>query len=43
MNFSGKTAVLMIDVCVHEHDDFATSVQPLLKNIKAIRDNLHGG
>lgn len=27
-------------LCVHEHDAFATPVQPLLKNVKAIRDNL---
>ena len=27
-------------LCVHEHDEFATDVQPLLKNVKAIRDNM---
>ena len=27
-------------LCVHEYDEFATSVQPLLKNVKAIRDNM---
>lgn len=26
-------------LCVHEHDELATQVQPLLKNVKAIRDN----
>lgn len=27
-------------LCVYEHDDFATKEQPLLKNVKAIRDNM---
>ena len=27
-------------LCVHEHDELATPVQPLLKNVKAIRDNM---
>jgi len=27
-------------LCVHEYDDFATQTQPLLKNVKAIRDNM---
>ncbi len=27
-------------LCVHEYDELATSVQPLLKNVKAIRDNI---
>lgn len=27
-------------LCVHEYDEFATEQQPLLKNIKAIRDNM---
>ncbi len=27
-------------LCVHEYDEYATSTQPLLKNIKAIRDNM---
>ena len=27
-------------LCVYEHDEFATEQQPLLKNIKAIRDNM---
>lgn len=27
-------------LCVYEHDEFSTDVQPLLKNIKAIRDNM---
>ena len=27
-------------LCVHEHDELATSVQPLLRNVKAIRDNM---
>lgn len=26
-------------LCVYEHDELATPVQPLLKNVKAIRDN----
>lgn len=26
-------------LCVHEYDELATDVQPLLKNVKAIRDN----
>ncbi len=27
-------------LCVYEHDELATSSQPLLKNVKAIRDNI---
>lgn len=27
-------------LCVHEYDELATQVQPLLKNVKAIRDNM---
>lgn len=27
-------------LCVHEHDSFATPTQPLLRNLKAIRDNM---
>lgn len=27
-------------LCVHEHDELATPAQPLLKNLKAIRDNM---
>lgn len=27
-------------LCVYEHDELATAVQPLLKNVKAIRDNM---
>ena len=27
-------------LCVYEHDELATPVQPLLKNVKAIRDNM---
>jgi 3-dehydroquinate dehydratase len=27
-------------LCVHEYDELATSVQPLLRNVKAIRDNM---
>ena len=27
-------------LCVHEYDEVATNTQPLLKNVKAIRDNL---
>ena len=27
-------------LCVHEHDELATPVQPLLKNVRAIRDNM---
>jgi len=27
-------------LCVHEHDELATASQPLLKNVKAIRDNM---
>lgn len=27
-------------LCVYEYDEFATQVQPLLKNVKAIRDNM---
>lgn len=27
-------------LCVSEHDDFATPVQPLIENVKAIRDNI---
>ncbi len=27
-------------LCVHEHDEIATPVQPLLKPLKAIRDNM---
>lgn len=27
-------------LCVHEHDEFATKSQPLLRDVKAIRDNL---
>lgn len=27
-------------LCVHEHDELATPSQPLLKNLKAIRDNM---
>jgi len=30
-------------LCVHEHDKLATSSQPLLRHVKAIRDNLEGG
>jgi len=30
-------------LCVHEHDALATVQQPLLKNVKAIRDNLREG
>lgn len=26
-------------LCVHEYDEYATKVQPLLRNVKAIRDN----
>ena len=26
-------------LCVHEYDEFATPAQPLLKNVKVIRDN----
>lgn len=29
-------------LCVHEYDEFATPVQPLLKNVKVIRDNIWG-
>lgn len=29
-------------LCVHEYDDLATPVQPLLKHVKAIRDNMKG-
>ena len=29
-------------LCVHEYDELATPVQPLLENVKAIRDNLRG-
>lgn len=28
-------------LCVHEHDKLATPAQPLLRNLKAIRDNMH--
>lgn len=27
-------------LCVYEHDEFATAGQPLLKNLKAVRDNI---
>ena len=27
-------------LCVHEHDDFATKTQPLLRDVKSIRDHL---
>ena len=27
-------------LCVAEHDEFSTETQPLLKNVKLIRDNL---
>lgn len=27
-------------LCVHEYDEYATAVQPLLQNVKAIRDNM---
>ena len=27
-------------LCVCEHDEFSTPAQPLLKNVKAIRDNM---
>ena len=27
-------------LCVHEHDDFATKAQPLLRDVKSIRDHL---
>ena len=27
-------------LCVHEYDKFATKMQPLLKNVKPIRDNM---
>ncbi len=27
-------------LCVHEYDELATSLQPLLENVKAIRDNM---
>ncbi|MBQ5777257.1 MAG: type I 3-dehydroquinate dehydratase, partial [Oscillospiraceae bacterium] len=27
-------------LCVHEYDELATPVQPLLENVKAIRDNM---
>ncbi len=30
-------------LCVHEHDALATPSQPLLRHVKAIRDNLDGG
>ena len=29
-------------LCVHEYDELATPVQPLIRNVKAIRDNLRG-
>ena len=29
-------------LCVHEDNDLATPVQPLLKHVKAIRDNMKG-
>jgi hypothetical protein len=29
-------------LCVHEYDEFATPAQPLLKNVKVIRDNIWG-
>ena len=27
-------------LCVHEYDELSTNTQPLLKNVKAIRDNV---
>ena len=30
-------------LCVHEDDELATPVQPVLKNVKAIRDNMYKG
>ena len=27
-------------LCVHEYDEYATAVQPILQNVKAIRDNM---
>ena len=30
-------------LCVHEYDDLSTAIQPLLKHVKAIRDNMKGG
>lgn len=35
----GNLGVCMY-LCVHEHDNFSTQEQPLLKNMKAIRDNI---
>jgi len=35
----GNLGVCMY-LCVHEHDNFSTKEQPLLKNVKAIRDNM---
>lgn len=29
-------------LCVHEHDEIATPTQPLLRKVKAIRDNMEG-
>ena len=29
-------------LCVAEHDEFSTETQPLLNNVKAIRDNMWG-
>ena len=28
-------------LCVHEYDELSTRTQPILKNVKAIRDNMH--
>jgi hypothetical protein len=27
-------------LCVHEHDELATAAQPLISEVKAIRDNM---
>lgn len=39
----GGTLGNCMSLCVHEHDRYATPKQPLLRHIKAIRDNLDGG
>jgi 3-dehydroquinate dehydratase len=36
----GASLGVCMYLCVHEYDELATKVQPLLKNAKAIRDNM---
>lgn len=38
-NFGGEIGCCMY-LCVYEHDNFATPVQPLLKNLKMIQDGI---